>query len=55
MIFNVCFVLPLLAILALRAFAGERARGWLERARSGIDRWLATLVPGLVAARRRSS
>ncbi len=47
-IFNVCFVLPLLVILALRAFAGERARGWLERARSGIDRWLATLVPGLV-------
>ena len=48
LIFNVCFVLPLLVILALRAFAGEPARRWLERARSGIDRWLATLVPGLV-------
>ncbi len=47
-IFNVCFVLPLLAILGLRTLAGERARLLLERARANIDRWLATLVPGIV-------
>jgi cytochrome c biogenesis protein CcdA len=47
-VFNFCFVVPLLAILGLRILAGERARLFLERARANIDRWLATLVPGLV-------
>jgi cytochrome c biogenesis protein CcdA len=47
-IFNLCFVLPLLAILGLYTLAGEGARRWLRRARANIDRWLATLVPGLV-------
>ena len=49
-IFNLCFVLPLLGMLAVRTFAGERSRLWLEQARANIDRWLATLVPGLVLA-----
>jgi cytochrome c biogenesis protein CcdA len=47
-IFNLCFVLPLLGILALRTLAGERALGLLERIRARVDRWLATLAPGLV-------
>jgi hypothetical protein len=49
-IFNLCFVLPLLGVLVVRTVAGERSRLWLERARANIDRWLATLVPGLVFA-----
>jgi cytochrome c biogenesis protein CcdA len=48
-IFNLCFVLPLLAILGLRLVAGERALGLLARMRAGVDRFLATLAPGLVA------
>jgi cytochrome c biogenesis protein CcdA len=48
-IFNVCFVVPLLGIWALRSFAGERTQGLLTRARGSVDRWLATLVPGIVA------
>jgi cytochrome c biogenesis protein CcdA len=47
-IFNLCFVLPLLAIAGLRTLAGERAQALINRARRSIDRWLATLVPGLV-------
>ena len=47
-IFNVCFVLPLLAALAFRLFAGERARAWLARARGNVDEFLAKLAPGLV-------
>jgi cytochrome c biogenesis protein CcdA len=47
-IFNFCFLLPLFAILGLRVLAGERARGWLERMKAGVDRFLATLVPGIV-------
>jgi cytochrome c biogenesis protein CcdA len=47
-IFNLCFVLPLLAILGLRTLAGERALGLLARIRSRVDAWLATLAPALV-------
>jgi cytochrome c biogenesis protein CcdA len=47
-IFNVCFVLPLLAIFALRTFAGERTQTFLGKARNRVDSWLATLVPGIV-------
>jgi cytochrome c biogenesis protein CcdA len=47
-IFNLCFVLPLLAILGLRALAGERALGLLGRIRARVDAWLATLAPALV-------
>jgi cytochrome c biogenesis protein CcdA len=48
-IFNLCFVVPLLAIFGLRTFAGERTQGLLTRARTRVDGWLATLVPGIVA------
>jgi len=47
--FNICFVLPLLAIFGLRTLAGERALGLLARIRGGVDRFLATLAPALVA------
>jgi cytochrome c biogenesis protein CcdA len=47
-IFNFFFLLPLFAILGARGLAGDRARGWLERMKAGVDRFLATLVPGIV-------
>ncbi len=47
-IFNLCFILPLLAALAFRLLAGERARAWLGRARGSVDEFLAKLAPGLV-------
>jgi cytochrome c biogenesis protein CcdA len=47
-IFNLCFILPLLAILGLRTLAGERALGLLARIRTRVDAWLATLAPALV-------
>jgi cytochrome c biogenesis protein CcdA len=48
-IFNLCFVLPLVAIFVLRTFAGDRTQALLTRARTRVDGWLATLVPGIVA------
>jgi cytochrome c biogenesis protein CcdA len=48
-IFNLCFVVPLLAIFGLRTFAGPRMQELLTRARTRVDSWLATLVPGIVA------
>ena len=48
MIFNATFTAPLVAILAARTFAGERALAWLERLRATLDRKLATLIPALV-------
>ena len=47
-IFNLCFLLPLFLILGARVLAGDRARRWLERMKANVDRFLATLVPGLV-------
>jgi hypothetical protein len=47
-IFNVCFVAPMLAIYGIRVIAGERAQGLLERMRAAADRVLATLAPVLV-------
>ena len=47
-LFNVCFLLPLFLILGARVVAGGRVRGWLERMKASVDRFLATLVPGLV-------
>ncbi|HEX4519414.1 MAG TPA: GAP family protein [Gaiellaceae bacterium] len=49
-VFNACFVLPLLAILTFRVFAGKRSRAWLVRARGGVDDFLARLAPILVLA-----
>jgi cytochrome c biogenesis protein CcdA len=48
-VFNVCFLLPVFALLVLRALAGERSRAWLFRLRGKVDAWLATLAPILVA------
>jgi cytochrome c biogenesis protein CcdA len=45
-IFNVAFVLPLLAIIAVLLLAGPRAHDWLER---GAD-WLQRRWPVIVAA-----
>ena len=47
-IFNAAFSAPLVAVLAARTFAGERALEWLERMRATLDRRLATLIPVLV-------
>ena len=47
-LFNFCFLLPLFLILGARVVAGDRVRGWLERMKASVDRFLATLVPGLV-------
>jgi len=47
-LFNFCFLLPLFLILGARILAGDRARRWLERIKASVDRFLATLVPGLV-------
>jgi cytochrome c biogenesis protein CcdA len=48
MVFDVVFVAPLLAILAVRSLARDRGRGWLERLRAGIEERLAVLLPGFV-------
>ncbi len=47
-IFNAAFSAPLVAILAARTFAGERALDWLERIRATLDRKLARLIPAFV-------
>jgi cytochrome c biogenesis protein CcdA len=48
-VFNLCFLLPVIALLVLRALAGERSRAWLFRVRGRVDAWLSTLAPVLVA------
>jgi cytochrome c biogenesis protein CcdA len=47
-IFNAMFVLPLVAILAARTFAGDEMLVRLERIRESLDQRLAALIPGLV-------
>ena len=45
LIFNVCFVVPLLAIIATLTFAGPRSERLLARARSFLERrWAHTLA-----------
>ena len=50
-LFNVCFVLPLLAILAVLRFAGDDAQRLLARGREWLEaRWPAVLaIIGLIA------
>jgi cytochrome c biogenesis protein CcdA len=50
LLFNVAFISPLLAILALRAAAGQRGERVLETWRSRFDRQGAVLLPALVLA-----
>jgi cytochrome c biogenesis protein CcdA len=47
-LYCVVFVVPLLAILAIRLLARERGIRWLERLRADLDKRLAVLLPGLV-------
>lgn len=47
-IFNLCFALPVLALLGYRAVAGRSALARLLRLRGRIDRLLALLAPVLV-------
>ena len=51
LIFNVAFVLPLLAIIAILALAGSHAQGMLVNARKWLERhWPVTLaIVGLIA------
>lgn len=47
LIYNVCFVLPLLAIVATVAIAGEGAEQILRRARDGLQRHWPEILAGL--------
>jgi cytochrome c biogenesis protein CcdA len=56
-LFNVCFVLPLVGIVGILTFAGDHAQPWLGRGRTWLDaRWptvlavLALLAGGFVLA-----
>jgi cytochrome c biogenesis protein CcdA len=49
-LFNVAFLLPVLAILALLAIAGERANRLVAPLARGIQRYWPTLVGGLLVA-----
>ena len=48
-LFNVAFVLPLLAILAVRVLAGPRSERLLELARGALDSYLGVVLPFAVA------
>jgi hypothetical protein len=51
LLFNVCFIAPMLGILAVLTFAGERAEGLLAVARAKLQRnWPAVLAGLLVLA-----
>lgn len=47
-LFNVAFVLPLLAILVTRLLAGPRSEPVLERIREVLDRYIGVVLPCLV-------
>jgi cytochrome c biogenesis protein CcdA len=49
-LFNAAFVAPLVAVLALRAAAGERGEARLERLRLLLERHAAVLLPALALA-----
>jgi cytochrome c biogenesis protein CcdA len=49
-LFNVAFMLPVLAILVLLVIAGERANRLMEPLGRGVQRYWPTLVGGLLAA-----
>jgi cytochrome c biogenesis protein CcdA len=46
-LFNAAFVVPLLAILAIRRLAGKRADPLLESWRTWLQRWTPVLIPAL--------
>ena len=49
-LFNLTFVAPLLAILAVRVFAGESARRRLDSLHERLDRSISIAVPAAIAA-----
>jgi cytochrome c biogenesis protein CcdA len=48
LLFNLVFVAPLLAVLAIRQLAGTRGVDWLVAARGRLERHAELLVPALV-------
>ncbi len=46
-VYNVCFVLPLLLILGVLTFAGDRAESVLGTGRDLLQKWWPTLLAGL--------
>ena len=48
LLFNLVFVAPLLAVLAIRQLAGTRGVDWLVTARERLERHAELLVPALV-------
>lgn len=46
-VYNVCFVLPLLLILGVLTFAGERAESLLTTGRDLLQKWWPILLAGL--------
>jgi hypothetical protein len=52
-LFNVAFILPLLAILGVRLLAGPRSEQLLQLTRGALDRYVGVVLPcavGLLAA-----
>ena len=47
-LFNAAFIAPLIAILAIRSFAGERGERSLEALRAQLQRRASVLIPALV-------
>jgi cytochrome c biogenesis protein CcdA len=47
-LYNLAFVLPMLLILAVLLFAGERAHGWLEKGGAWLQRRWPTVLAGLL-------
>lgn len=49
-LYNALFVLPLVAIVLIRGFAGDRAEGWLEKTEERVRRAGRLALPGVVSA-----
>jgi cytochrome c biogenesis protein CcdA len=47
LLFNVCYVLPIVAILVAHLVFGDRAQAPLQRVRDWIERWAPLLLAGL--------
>jgi len=48
LLFNVCFVLPLIGIVLTLIFAPGRSERWLWRARGLLERWWPQVLAGLI-------
>ncbi len=47
LLFNVCYVLPIVAILVAHVALGDRAQAPLQRVRDWIERWAPLLLAGI--------